>query len=50
MRDIKEWLEAFGYCKEDYSDIIKYGLQSEILLEDKNERFGKVFRGIRLNY
>ena len=50
MRDIKEGLEGFGYCKEDCSDIIRYGFQTEILLQDENERFGRIFRGIKLNY
>lgn len=50
MRDIKEGLETFGYCKEDCSDIIRYGFQTEILLQDENERFGRIFRGIKLNY
>jgi len=50
MRDMKEGLEGLGYCKEDCSDIIRYGFQTEILLQDENERFGKVFRGIKLNY
>ena len=30
MRDVKQGLEKMGYCKEDCSDIIKYGLQSEV--------------------
>lgn len=49
-RDIREGLEEIGYCREDTFDIIRYGFQTEILLQDEHERFGKVFRGIKLNY
>ena len=50
IKDVRQGLEELGYCKEDSADIIKYAFQTGVILQDENERFGRIFRGIKLNY